>query len=968
MRIAAFAPDSPFLSSLAHGWLAAGGDPSAGLIILPNRRSARALAGAFLQANQGQALLLPRIIAVGALDEAGLSITENLSLPAAVPALSRQAILAKLILARRGKNGAPTKIVAAWGLAADLADLLDEADLAEIHLADVLPGIVSAELASHWQTTLEFLEIITQAWPAILRDMGSLNPVMRQNLLLDAQCDAWAKSPPAERVWIVMREANPALLRLTKTIATLPDGAVILPGYDPELTELAWDHVDDTHPQRDIASIVAALGARREEVQLWPGQPSQVPRGRTALASKILLPAKAMGEWQNAHPLPADGIYKLTARDEHDEAVAVAMALRDALEVPGQTAALVTPDRGLAMRVSAHLRRFGVLADDSAGEPLKQTPPAVLLRLLAKAMAEAFAPLPLLALLKHPLAANGEAPESCREHARALELSALRGVRPAPGFAGIKFRLAEKGDDQSSRFLDRLELTLRSIIALPVSCRPAEALRALIEAGENLAATDEKTGAERLWSGEAGAALSEILAQVMSAVEILPDIMTDELDVLLDAVLDGHVVRHPRTKDGHPRVAIWGVQEASLQTVDFVVLGGLVEGVWPVGSDPGPWMSRPMRKTAGLPLKECDIARAANDFFNLCCQTKTLVFSAPKHRGRAPAVPARWLTRFDAFLEGHDLKLQMHPAASWSQQIDLPQTRLFRPKPMPRPPVHVRPHTLSITDIATLISDPYAIYLSKILKIRKLDSLDEESDAGQFGNIVHAGLAAYFAGKPDFSAPGAVDELNNALQISMRKTRPRAALQHWWDARLQRIARWVVETERERRSIFGDPPLLSLELSGNLTVAEKFTLTGRADRIERRVDGSVFIVDYKTGTAPDTKSVLSGRAPQLPLEAMMAQAGAFGEAFTRPVNEIAVWKLSGGRIEGNETSFFDDPADLRQLVERVAAQLPVLFGKFAALNTPYLASPHPDRQFSHDNFEGISRRAEWIDGADAIAS
>jgi ATP-dependent helicase/nuclease subunit B len=280
----------------------------------------------------------------------------------------------------------------------------------------------------------------------------------------------------------------------------------------------------------------------------------------------------------------------------------------------------------------------------------------------------------------------------------------------------------------------------------------------------------------------------------------------------------------------------------------------------------------------------------------------------------------------------------------------------------------VRPNTLSITDIATLISDPYAIYLSKILKIRPLDELDEESDAGLFGNIVHAGLAAYFASATDFGSPDAIHDLNNALQISMRKKRPRAALEHWWDARLNRIAKWVIETEQERRAVWGDPTALSLELSGNLDVAEKFTLTGRADRIERRLDGSIFIIDYKTGTAPDTKSVLSGRAPQLPLEAVMAEAGAFGVPFTGQVNEMAVWKLSGGRIDGNETSFFDDVAELRQLIDQVAARLPALFLKFSAAEVPYLAAPHPDRQLSRDIFAGISRRAEWIDGPDAVSS
>ncbi len=961
MKLAAFPADAPFLPSLAQSWLAAVGDPSEGLLILPNRRSARAVAGAFLQANNGKALLLPRIIAIGAIDEAALAITQNLSLPPAIPPLARQTILAKLILARKGRDGAPTKLATAWRLAADLAALLDEADLAEINLRDALPDLVTGDLASHWQKTLEFLDIVTDAWPAILNEMAMLNPIHRQNLLIDAQNDAWRKSRPKMKIWMVAREANPALQRLAKTVAGLANGTVILPGYDHELSASAWDAVEDTHPQRNIATLISALGARREDVAIWPGALSRVPNGRVALTSTALLPAKSLNEWQGTHLSPPTGLYKLAARDEHEEAMAIAMALREALENSGQTAALITPDRRLALRVSAHFRRFGILADDSAGEALSETPPALFLRLLARAVSESFSPLSFLSLLKHPLTANGDAPERCREQARFLEISALRGPRPAQGLASIKYRLVQQGDENSSVFLDRLEESLKPVLSLSVSVNPAEALRALIRAGENLSASISESGADRLWSGEAGLVLSELMADVLPQFGGLSDIAPADLAPLLDAVLAEHVVRKPRSKDGHPRIAIWGLQEAILQSVDFAVLGGLVEGVWPEESDPGPWMSRPMRRNAGLISTEQRIGNSAHDFFSLCCQTPTIILAAAKRRDRAPAITARWLTRFDALLNGKQSPLEIHNSASWAAQIDLPRERLFRPKPTPRPPVAFRPTTFSITDIATLINDPYAIYLSKIIKIRKLSDLDEESDAGLFGNIVHAGLAAFFKDTSNFGAPEAIKKLNTALQTAMRAERPRPSLEHWWDARLQRIANWVVGAEIRRRKLQGSPEAIALERNGTLRVLEKFSLVGRADRIERRSDKSIFIMDYKTGSSPTAKTLQSGAAPQLPLEAMMAEAGAFGPEFTGPVTEMAIWKLSGGRIEGDDTALVQDATQLRLLINLAATNLPALLIKFFNPDVPYLARPHPDRVLRQDIFDGISRRAEWLD-------
>ncbi len=964
MRLAAFPPEAALLPALAQAWLAAPGDPGAGMLILPNRRAARALAGAFLQANAGQALLLPRIVAAQGLDEAGLALAGALDLPPAIEPMRRQAILASLILKLEGENGAPRRLPGAWALAADLAALLDEADYAEIDLAAALPGVVEAELARHWEVTLKFLRIVTQNWPAILKSLRLLNPAARQVALLDAQGAAWAAKPPAEKIWLVAADADPALCRLARVVAGLPAGAVILPGYDPMLPDAAWAALDDSHAQAGIARLLGGLGARREEIAHWPAPASKVPPGRAALLSRALLPAAALADWQQPAALVTAGLHQLAARDEQEDATAIAMILRDALEVPGRSAALVTPDRGLAVRVVAALRRFGVAADDSAGEPLAETPPGVLLRLLARAAQAEFSPLPLLALLKHPLTGLGSSPEITRAQARALERKALRGPRPPPGLAGLRFRLKPDGDRTERDFLARLELTLAPLTGLPLALDPAAALRALIAAAEAIAATADASGAAQLWAGEAGAMLSDTLAEALAALFGLPVMPAADLPDLLDGLLAGQVVRRPRTRDNHPRVAIWGVQEAMLQSVDVAVLGGLVEGVWPAPAEPGPWLSRPMRKAAGLASAERSVGQAAHDFFALACACPSVVLAAPTRRERAPAVPARWLTRLKALLSGAGQALPAHPAAGWAARLDLPAAREVRPKPAPRPPAEARPKRLSISEIATLIADPYAIYARHVLDIRPLDALDEESDQSQFGNIVHAGLATFFSVERNFAAPGAAAELALHLQTALRATRPRPALQHWWEARLERIACWVVEAEAARRNTT-PPAALALEQKADHQVAGGFVLRGRADRIEAQADGKVLIMDYKTGAVPEAKKVRAGTMPQLPLEAVMAEAGAFGPAFTGPVTELAYWKLSGRHNPGEDKPLFDGkPAELRKVIDAAAASLPLLFAKFADPATPYLAHPHPDRSTYKDVFAGISRSAEWGGEAD----
>ncbi len=594
-NLATIAPDAAFLPALAAWWLARmagdGPDPLAaasGVFLVPTRRAARGLAQAFLDQSDGRPMLLPRILALGALDEAPLALAGVLEAPPAVPPMRRLAVLSQLILAMGGRHGAPREADRAWELAQALGTLLDEAARAEIDLAETLPGAAGEAFASHWQLTLTFLGIVTSTWPAWLAEEGVSDVAAHQISLINAQEAAWRNDPPALPVIAAgTTGAIPAVGRLLRLVAHLPQGLVVLPGLDMDLDGPSWDALQDSHPQASLRDLLHKLQARREDVRDFAEMsPTPLPRtspvGRPGVLRSALLPAASLSQWQTLPPHGTGGLERLEPADQQEEAVCIALALREALEVPGARAALVTPDRQLAGRVATELLRFGIVADDSAGEPLAETPPAVFLRLLAEAVAEDLRPVPLLALLKHPFCAAGLPAAACRAAARRLETECLRGPRPGPGVEGLRRR---QGD---GKFLDRIAACLKPLLALASSraCAPHQALDALIEAAEALAATDTEPGADRLWAGEDGAALALHLAELAPALAALPDQRLATLPGLLEATMAGQAVRSRRGlrgRDGteHPRVFIWGLLEARLQTADCVVLGGLVEGVWP---------------------------------------------------------------------------------------------------------------------------------------------------------------------------------------------------------------------------------------------------------------------------------------------------------------------------------------------------------------------------------------------------
>ena len=978
-RLATLPFNAPFLDCIAEAWLRAYGDAGEagpGLILLPTRRAARALAEAFLRASGGKPLLLPRITAIGALDEAPLTLAGALDLPPAVEPAHRLAALTRLVMALPQEHLAGSAD-RAWKLARELAVLMDQAERAELDLRTALERAAEAEHATHWQVTLEFLTIVTHAWPAWLADQGLMNPAARQSKLLSAQAEAWTTNPPGHPIWTVgMQGGIPAAARLLRAVAGLPRGQVVLPGLDLGMADAVWEQLDESHPQAGMRSLITGLAARRGDVASWPCA-TTAPSGRVALLSRALLPAVALADWRKegaglAHDA-LHGLYRLETADQQEEAMAIAMILRDALQQPGQRAALVTPDRALAGRVSAELQRWGVLADDSAGEKLADAPPAVFLRLLAATVDDDLGPVSLMALLKHPFAAAGMAPASCRAAARALELACLRGPRPPGGLAGLRLavdRVTDQRRDVLADLLDRLESCLAPLLRQSVAMAPATLLAALVEAAEALATTDEKAGPAILWAQEEGEALATTLAGVLPHLTLLADQPPAVLPGLLDAVLEGAMVRSRRVLRGreapgdqageHPRVFIWGLLEAQLQSVDVVVLGGLVEGVWPPATDPGPWLSRPMRARAGLPSAEEAVGLTAHDFMANACAAPVAVLSCPRRLDGAPAVPARWLVRLDAFLAGQGVQLPSHPAAAWAAQLDQPAAVQRLSPPAPRPPVAWRPRRLSVTEIETWLADPYAIYAKHILRLRKLDPLEQATDAADYGSVVHDGLHRFLDTHGARWPAGAAVKLREAMEHALERAGLRRALVEWWRPRLWRIAEWVADTERDRRAsnALSD---LATEVKGSweLAVPGGFRLTGRADRIERRADGTLAILDYKTGAPPSQTEVEAGFAAQLLLEAAMAQDGAFPGIAGHAV-ELAYWHLTGGFEPGQVRPLYKNRAD--EIADAVAAardSLRALVESFDDPARPYLSQPHAGRVPRFSDYGQLARVAEW---------
>jgi double-strand break repair protein AddB len=1015
-RLYTIPPSAPFLTTLVRAILA-GDLPSPGgaaadplslpltTIYLPTRRAARALREAFLAEAKGGALLLPRIRALGDLDEEAALILDAESDPdsdgalgaPAIGPLPRRLALIRLVQAfgrgtaasaaadRRALASPSLKIATgqAAHLAVDLANLLDEIEREEVDLSG-LEAIVPEEFAGHWQLTVEFLKIVTEHWPRHLEDKRLVSPVTRRNALMAQETARLEAGWPHPVIAAGSTGTVPATARLLKAIAWLPNGAVVLPGLDKQLDEESWSMLagHPEHPQAGMAELLRKIGATRAEVGDVPGSaPGGAARARLGLIGEALRPAGSTERWQRFLAGAAstevsadfdaalDGISLVEAPTAHDEAEAIALILRSVAETPGKTAALVTPDRVLARRVAARLKRYDLTIDDSAGVPAMRTVPGAFLDLVLAAAEQDFAPPPLMALLKHPLTALGRHPADIRNAARALELAAFRDVYLGQGFKGAKAALlaaqskskpvlAPEAHRAALRLIDDLDRAFTPLAGLfgTAAQHPAALLaQAHVRTAEALA-RDRAGEPTELWRGDAGEALAVLLAQLIDAGDGL-ELPAADYPAFYRSLIAGQVVR-PRAAR-HPRLFIWGPLEARLQQPDVVILGSLNEGVWPRHQETGPWLSRPMREKLGLPPPERRIGLAAHDFAQGLGAREVYLTRALKADG-VPTVSSRWLQRLLALVEAASLGGRLAPAEPWVQWARARDRAPFDPvkPPKPKPPVTARPRSLSVTQIERWIANPYEIYAKHILKLKKLNDLAAEPDAAIRGNIVHRAVQDFARRYPEQLPDDIEAALIGIAEGHFDKLAGSPLVEAFWRPQLGRFARWFAATEPARRS--GITRIFT-EVSGALDLPLGFTLTARADRIDVARDRSVVIYDYKTGKPPVQKHVDEHYAPQLSLEAAIAEAGGFEELNKSEVGGL-VYIYVSGRNEGGEEREAGKTAPAL-LAEEAIKRLGRLIARYADPAMPYEVKRRRgpfSRAYNYDDYEHLARVKEWL--------
>ncbi|MDA1154719.1 MAG: double-strand break repair protein AddB [Proteobacteria bacterium] len=826
--------------------------------------------------DDGPALLLPRIRLVT--DLARDPISKDV--PPAVAPLHRRLELSQLVAQLLESEPDLAPRAALYDLSDSLARLMDEMQ-GEGVSPDAIAKLDVSDQSGHWARAQKFLTIIAQFFDTTTQP----DTEARQRLVIETLAAHWAETPPDHPVIVAGSTGSRGATALfMQAVAKLPQGAIVLPGYDTDLPDTVWSAMDDgltheDHPQYRFKRLIDLIGFAPADVARWSDLAPQRP-ARNRLVSLSLRPAPVTSQWLQEGPdlgcliAATEGLTLLEAASPRAEAEAIALRLRQAVQ-DGITAALISPDRMLTRQVTAALDRWDIKPDDSAGVPLQLSPPGRLLRHVADLFGTQLTGEALLTLLKHPLCHSGDAQRG--DHLRLthdLELQLRRHGPPFPTADTLLKWAGARADRQPwAQWVAELVTGLDTVGDKHLT----DHLDAHVTLAESFCAGPALSDAGGLWAEAAGREAQRICTDLRTHADAGGVMSPRDYAALFGKILSAGVVRDRDA--GHPQILIWGTLEARVQGADLTILGGMNDGVWPEAPAPDPWLNRMMRAQAGLLLPERRVGLSAHDYQQAVAGREVWITRA-KRSSDAETIPSRWVNRLTNLLGGlpdqngpEALRQMQARGAAWlamAAKLSAPVADVAKVKrPAPCPPVAARPDQFSVTQIKTLIRDPYAIYARKVLRLDPLDPLTPSADAPLRGVIIHKILEEFIRHQ---HAP---DDLDTLLAIAARHF---AEKYPWPTHRAQWMARFALAADAFCKAEVGRHALSDtrlVEQEGKLLIpGVEVTLTCKADRIDLKPDGTAILYDYKTGTMP-TKPQQEKFDKQLLLEVAMVENGGF---------------------------------------------------------------------------------------------
>ena len=879
-------------------------------VLLPHRRACRRLRALLRESAQ----ILPRIAPLGEPDVAEFALDDVALLPE-VSSQTRWLLLTWLLRHVRTAEGSEGTAEQDSLLAHSLGQVMDRLGEFDHSLSDLqIPEY--ADYGSHWDRLAEIIAVVQDFWPKWCAEHQCLDPIPRRNAVLSIL----AKSIDYPIIIAGSSGRAVAVQALMQAVLAAPQGWVYLQGLEvvsaPEIIARI-----PTHPGYALARLMTALDVVPE------------PAGRDNFYRAVF---RSQSEEMPVVDHVPENLQALVLPDRNSEVGVCALLVREALAQGQSDIAVIVQDTDFVDSLERWLVRWNIGLDRVAGFPMPRTPEGRLLRLIMDIWSQGLDWVRFLALLRHPLVHCGMTRTELARCTARLESLVPEGYDDTSVAAAFR-----RSAEEDFRWLE----PFRVLYDKPAERSVADFAGLWCATFENLCQNPDGVIPDSA-AMQVLATWQERLVTMAEHLGDTPVSVADFAGMVLPMLAVLRVATPPR---GAVSVSVLSAMEARLMRFDRVIIPMMNYGVVPHPPAPEPWLTRQQYQDCAMPPPEETIGLSGHDFIALCHQSEVFLLRAEKIADRMVAASV-WWQRLDATwraVRGHSMVSERQNAL-WQGYLAAVIVGADNPgagRPCPNPPPEVRPKSLRVTQIQTLFCNPYEIYIRQILSLQPHPVRRSETLALRRGIFLHQLVQDFVAATPGQPEQWLQQQAETLLRTQAFTPLEAQALRYG----VMRMAEQFCATERDFTGLVNQ-----LEVAGVWNVSA-VQIRGRTDRLIIDHDG-IQLVDYKSGTAPGSKSITQRYQWQLPVLALMIRAGAFGALNT--VKDVGYWRIGGSKTEGLHwlSGVLEE-----EFLHRVEQELKQRLQDMRTGDAAFLALPDPECLPDFTTMEHLTRAEEWLE-------
>ena len=844
-------------------------------IFLPSYDDCKEFQRCLIYYSKKQKLLMPRILLLerskATLHNQFMKIITLNNPPPVINTKKRQALLTKVVLNNINKYNnfkEPLTPTNAFKMAQNLMYFLDEIQISNFDykkLFGKIPNQIS-NIINIWSDIIKYSkEIEAHQYHAMASKLLTIH---------------WKQNPPLDPVIAAgFNECNPTTLHLLKNIYMLKKGYIIIPGFDKSIY-----NVPHSHPLYAHKKFLKKFNLRNNQVKIWPHlkicQPSGNLRHAKIFLNSIKIKPKKINKNKKIN------IKIIECDNNQEEAIAVALKIREEITLSKKNISLVSPNKNLFKIVKYELKRWNIYCDHKE-KSLKDTIHGELILILLKVTMNPYEPNSLLALLKHPIIYKKNQSSWIKE----LETKILRNTKLAKGInplinASLRYKNTTNQLIKLNNILSPLIKTLQQkYTSLP------NVISTIIIVYKNIVYKKDQT-----WSQIIEEKIINFFTEIKNNYSYFNKIKSKDVYEFFVTILKNYIYSNKTKHNIH--LSFLDPKEARIRQTTVTIISNLNEEIW-TEKKIEDWIGLIKRNKLGLISQEERIGISAHNFYQIFSGNKVILTRSKRNEGNK-TIPNKWLKNIINNIQNSEIKLifckktlDIIKNIEQSYKCNVPSYKA----PQPYPKIEYRLKTaLSTNQITILMNDPYSFYVKYILKINPIKDVISLIVASINQKIIfHKALEEFIKKNIKTSKNEAYKNLLDIGKKLFQSINHHIESKIFWWHKFQKISKWFINQQKILSPI---KSWTKIKKTSNIKINEDlFRITADADRIDFFKTEYFNIINYKITKPQKIKQKLINK---LSLEELIFNKSNnfFKKKKKYSLNNLTLWWLKGENNEG----------------------------------------------------------------------